>query len=56
MTLCQTCSSFTDMEIEGWDDWAVEGSLLRVLPSSEDILRTYIKREKKAHGMKNKDT
>jgi hypothetical protein len=29
-----------DMEIEGWDDWAVEGSLLGVLPSCEDIFRT----------------
>jgi hypothetical protein len=28
------------MEIEGWDDWVVEGSLLGVLPSCEDIFRT----------------
>jgi len=32
-----------DMEIEGWDDWAIEGSLFGVLPSREDTLRTYIK-------------
>jgi hypothetical protein len=36
------------MKIEGWDDWVVEGSLFWVLPSWEDILKTYIKREKKS--------
>jgi len=31
------------MGIKGWDDWVVEGSLLEVLPSWNDILKIYIK-------------
>ena len=29
-----------DMEIEGSDEWAVEGSLVGVLPCWEDILKS----------------
>jgi len=32
-----------DMKIKGWDDWVVEGSLLEILSSYDEILKTYIK-------------